>query len=70
MSGEKKMTDEPRPKPSKGEGMFRKEALDKLSSREELDHLFLPTPSRRWIEWLAGLLLLAAAAIWAVWGKG
>ena len=38
--------------------------------QRELNELFRPTPARHWLRLLAGALLLAAAATWAVWGGG
>ena len=51
------------------ETIFRKAAMERVAVREELDDLFRPTPMRRWVPLLAGALLLAAAVVWAVWGR-
>ena len=46
--------------------MFRKEALDRLSSAEELDELMHVTAPRNWLALLALASLLAAAMIWGL----
>ena len=50
--------------------MFGKAAMDRLTDRDEFREIFRPTGSRSWIRLLAGALVLAAAAIWVVWGRG
>ena len=51
-----------------GEGLFRKSALDKLSSPEQLDVMMQVTSPMGWIA-LAGVgMILAFAAIWSVVG--
>ncbi|MEI7694530.1 MAG: NHLP bacteriocin system secretion protein [Chlorobium sp.] len=48
---------------------FRKEALKKLSTPDDLDSLMPVTDSRGWIALLAGGILLVAAIIWGFLGK-
>ncbi|MEI8185461.1 MAG: NHLP bacteriocin system secretion protein [Chlorobiaceae bacterium] len=48
---------------------FRKEALKKLSSPDDLDRLMPVTDARGWIALLAGGILLAAVIIWGFFGK-
>ena len=48
---------------------FRKEALKKLSSPDDLDRLMPVTDSRGWIALIAGGVFLFAVVIWGFWGK-
>ena len=48
---------------------FRKEALKKLKSPDDLDRLMPVTDSRGWIALLAGGVLIAAVIIWGFFGK-
>lgn len=54
--------------PSPSERLFRKAALDRLSSPEELDRLVTLTTPRGWLALTALLGLLALALVWAVVG--
>lgn len=49
--------------------LFRKSALEKLSSPEQLDQLMQITKPRSWIALAAMLLVLAAAVFWGVFGS-
>ncbi len=51
------------------ERLFRKEALDRLSSPEELDQLMQITSPRSWLALLAIILLIIAGIAWGVWGS-
>lgn len=55
----------PGPDPS----LFRRQALERISSPEQLDHLLRITAPRDWIALagLAGLVMLAG--VWSVWGR-
>ncbi|CAO3439249.1 NHLP bacteriocin system secretion protein [Azospirillum endophyticum] len=55
--------------PSPSERLFRKAALDRLSSPEELDRLVMLTTPRGWLALTALLGLLALALVWAVIGS-
>lgn len=48
---------------------FRKEALKKLSSPDDLDRLMPVTDSRGWIAMIASGVLLAAALVWGFFGN-
>jgi HlyD family secretion protein len=48
---------------------FRKEALKKLSSPDDLDRLMPVTDSRGWIALFAGGVFLFAALVWGFYGK-
>src|SRR5262245_13867787 len=50
------------------ERVFRKAALDRLRSPEQLDQLVRATEPKSWIILLATGLLLASAIVWAVAG--
>lgn len=49
--------------------LFRKEALDRLSSPEQLDRLMRVTSGRGWLALLAILLLVGIAGVWSVVGR-
>jgi len=49
--------------------IFRKVALDRLSSPEQLDQLIKVTTPRAWFTLLAVGVILAAAVIWGIWGS-
>ncbi|WP_431858159.1 NHLP bacteriocin system secretion protein [Azospirillum sp.] len=49
--------------------LFRKSALDRLSSPERLDTVFVAAPPRTWIVFAAVALLVAAAVVWSVVGR-
>lgn len=51
------------------ERLFRKEALDRLSSPEELDQLMQITSPRSWLALLAIILLIVAGIAWGIWGS-
>lgn len=48
--------------------LFRREALEKLRSPEQLDTLFAPTTPVAWITLLVILLLVASVLIWSIFG--
>jgi len=48
---------------------FRKEALKKLSSPDDLDRLMPVTDRRGWIALAATALLIASAIVWGFWGR-
>ena len=50
------------------EQIFRKSALDRLSSPEELDSLMKVTSPRAWLALIAFGGLILTAAIWGIWG--
>jgi HlyD family secretion protein len=52
----------------KQESLFRKAALDRLSSPEELDQLMQVTNPRAWLALMALGLLLFAAVLWSIFG--
>src|SRR4051812_45782504 len=49
--------------------MFRKEALEKLSSPEQLDQLLKVTSPRGWLALLGLGLLVGAIIIWSIFGS-
>ncbi|MBR6229947.1 MAG: hypothetical protein IKQ97_09440 [Eubacterium sp.] len=49
--------------------LYRKTALDKLSSPEQLDKMIRVTPPMFWVAAIGGGLILIAAIIWAVFAK-
>jgi multidrug efflux pump subunit AcrA (membrane-fusion protein) len=49
--------------------IFRKVALERLSSPEQLDQLMKVTTPRGWLALLALIALLAMAAVWSVFGN-
>ena len=49
--------------------LFRKVALDRLSSPEQLDQLMKITSPRAWLALIAIAILLAAGGLWAVFGR-
>lgn len=49
--------------------LFRKVALDRLSSPEQLDQLMKVTSPRAWLTLIAITVLLAAGGLWAVFGS-
>ncbi len=49
--------------------LYRKTAIDKLSSPEQLDKMIRVTPPMFWIAAVGGGLILIAAIIWAVFAK-
>jgi HlyD family secretion protein len=54
---------------SEQEGIFRKEALEKLSSPEQLDHLMHVTRARGWLALAAVIGLSIAGALWGLFGR-
>jgi len=50
-------------------GLFRKVALERLSSPEQIDQLMQITSLRGWIALLAIGVLLACVIIWGIWGS-
>src|SRR5688572_11542552 len=52
----------------KQEGLFRKAALQRLSSPEQLDLLMQVTNPRAWLALAALGLLLVAAILWSIFG--
>jgi hypothetical protein len=49
--------------------LFREEAMDKLSSPDELDRLMRVTDPKGWLALIALLALVAAAVVWGVFGS-
>jgi hypothetical protein len=49
--------------------LFREEALDKMSSPDELDRLMRVTDPKGWLALIALLALVAAAVVWGVFGS-
>lgn len=49
--------------------LFRKVAMDRLSSPEQLDQLIKVTTPKSWFNLLAVGLILAAAITWSIWGS-
>ena len=49
--------------------LYRKTALDKLSSPEQLDKMIRVTPPMFWVAAIGGGLILIAATLWAVFAK-
>ncbi|MGQ9369420.1 NHLP bacteriocin system secretion protein [Azospirillum sp. ST 5-10] len=49
--------------------LFRKSALDRLSSPERLDTVFVAAPTGYWIAFLAAALLIGAAVVWSLVGR-
>jgi len=49
--------------------LFRKKALDKLSSPEQLDELMQVTTSKGWIALIAVGAILLTSVVWSVWGS-
>ncbi len=62
-------TPEPQPAENQAARLFRKSALDRLSSPEQLDQLIRLTRPRDWIATLALLALIALAGLWSVLGR-
>jgi HlyD family secretion protein len=52
-----------------GEKLFRKDALDKLASPEQLDELIVVVEPRRWVALAAMLGLLLLALVWSIVGR-
>src|SRR5437762_11937605 len=50
-------------------GMFRKEALEKLSSPEQLDQLLKVTSSKGWLALLSLAVLIGAVIVWSILGS-
>lgn len=48
--------------------IFRKSALDRLSSPEQLDQIMRVTSPASWAALLSGVLLIAMALVWGFWG--
>jgi len=55
--------------PAPGQGIFRKAALDRLASPEELDNVMTVAPPRSWIALAAIGLLFAGALAWGIGGR-
>ncbi|MFZ5643680.1 MAG: NHLP bacteriocin system secretion protein [Bacillota bacterium] len=51
------------------QGLFRKVALDKLSSPEQLDQLITVTTPRAWFALLAIACILATSVLWGIFGS-
>lgn len=49
--------------------LYRKSALEKLSSPEQLDKMIVITPMSIWLAIAAGLALVAAVVLWGFYGK-
>ncbi len=49
--------------------LFRKSALEKLSSPEQLDRAIVIAPSSLWIALSGGVLIVAGALLWGVFGR-
>ena len=49
--------------------LFRKAALDRLSTPEQLDRTLYVTTPKRWIALVALLAMAAAIVVWAVKGE-
>jgi HlyD family secretion protein len=49
--------------------LFRKEALDQLSSPDELDKIMQVTSPRAWLSLLAIAIIIASALVWSIYGK-
>jgi HlyD family secretion protein len=49
--------------------LFRKTALERLSSPEQLDQLLQVTRPRTWLTLFTMLALLAGAVVWGIWGE-
>jgi HlyD family secretion protein len=49
--------------------LFRREALERISSPERLDHLLRITAPREWLALAALAGLIVAAGAWSVWGR-
>jgi hypothetical protein len=49
--------------------VFRRAALERLSSPEQLDQLMRVTTPRGWLALLALCALLVSATVWALWGR-
>lgn len=49
--------------------LFRKEALEKISSPEQIDQLIQVTLPRGWIALIGTLLLLLGIIAWSIWGR-
>lgn len=49
--------------------LFRKAAIDKISSPEQLDDVIDIISPKSWIILIAAILILAAAVIWGIWGN-
>ena len=49
--------------------LFREEAMDKMSSPDELDRLMRVTDPKGWLALIALLGLVAAAVVWGVFGS-
>jgi HlyD family secretion protein len=50
-------------------GTFRKRALDRINSPEQLDHLLTVTTARSWIALTAIAVLMGVAVLWSVFGR-
>ena len=49
--------------------LFREEAMEKMSSPDELDRLMRVTDPKGWLALIALLALVAAAVVWGVFGS-
>ena len=49
--------------------LFREEAMDKMSSPDELDRLMRVTDPKGWLALIALLALVAATVVWGVFGN-
>src|SRR5262249_40923772 len=58
------------PEPTmKGSRVFRQAVLDRLASPEQLHTLMQVTDAKGWVALLGCFLLLAAAAVWGIFGR-
>jgi HlyD family secretion protein len=55
--------------PTKSEGLFRKEALEKLSSPEQLDQLMHVIKPRSWLMLACLGSLVGVGLVWSIWGR-
>jgi HlyD family secretion protein len=55
--------------PAKSEGLFRKEALEKLSSPEQLDQLMHVVKPRSWLMLACLGSLAGLGLVWSIWGR-
>ena len=49
--------------------LFRKSAIEKLSSPEQLDKAIVITPPSFWIALAGGVLIVVVALLWGIFGK-
>lgn len=49
--------------------LFRKSAIEKLSSPEQLDKAIVITPPSFWIALIGGILIIVVTLVWGIWGR-